>query len=202
MTARLDRIARADAGLALVLAATAIVLIATWPVRPDTPNASWYAVSVVRVGALVAWGWLLGATSSPGRAVGRRDLTRLTLGVVASAPLEAAAHAATVPAVPMAWGAIIALPASFSALGAGRLATWLLQRARLGALAPIGSLAAAIALVWLDLNVLRSAAFVPWVLPSAPGVFPAIVLGAGAAATVQRLARPFAGTEPEGTGAS
>ncbi|MDZ7800750.1 MAG: hypothetical protein U5K81_08175 [Trueperaceae bacterium] len=198
----MDRIARADAGLALVLAATAIVLIATWPVRPDTPNASWYTVSVVRVGALVAWGWLLGANSPPGRAVWRRDLTRLALGAVASAPLEAAAHAATVPAVPVAWGMIIALPASFTALGAGRLATWLLQRARLGALAPIGSLAAAIALVWLDLNVLHSAAFVPWVLPSAPGVFPATVLGVGAAATVQLLARPLAGAQPEGTGAS
>lgn len=189
MTGRRQLIPRADGGVAWVLAATALVLIATWPVRAESANASWYAVTVSRLGALVVWAWVLGAASEAGPEARRRDLTRLVIAAVVSAPLELAAHVATLPGTPVAWSLLVAVPAAFTALGLSAAVAWLVRRAGLPALLPAASLLAAAGLVALDLRLLGSAAFVPWVLPSSPGPLPAIVLGTLAAITVVRVAR-------------
>lgn len=205
MTVRRRVIPPADGGVAWVLAATTIVLIASWPVRAETANASWYAVTVTRLGALVVWAWVLGAASQAGPEARRRDLTRLVIAAVVSAPLEAAAHVATLPGTPVAWSLIVAVPAAFTALGLSAAVAWLVRRARLPALLPAVSLLVAVGLVALDLRVLGSAAFVPWVLPSSPGPLPGAVLGTLAAITLVRVAglgRPGRETTPAGADGS
>lgn len=174
---------RADAGLALLMATIAAVLIGAWPERSDLANASWYPVAVVRTSGLLLWGWLAGATIEPGRPARRAALARLAVASVATAPLEALAFVGTAPSGSLAWALAAPLPLAIAAYGAAWALSAALRRVRLGWSLPLTAPLAVAGLAWLDVHV-GPPLWLPWLLPSSPSLAAAAVNLTGAAATV------------------
>lgn len=177
----LERLPRAGPGLALLLAAVATVLIATWPQRPDLPNASWYPVAVVRAGGLALWGWLAGsAAPTLPPALRRAELVRIVVAAVATAPLETLAHVASVPDASLVWSLAAAAWLGVAAYGLAWLPSALLHRVRAAWLLPLASPLAATGLLLADLQV-GPPLLMPWLVPSAPS-WAAAALGLAVAA--------------------
>lgn len=177
------RLPRADAGLALMLAAIAAVLIGAWPERADLANASWYPVAVVRTSGLLLWGWLAGAVMEPSRHARRAPLARLAVATVATAPLEALAFVGTAPSASLTWALLAPLPLAVSGYGAAWAMSAGLRRVRMGWSLPLASPLAVAGLAWLDVNV-GPPLWLPWLVPSSPSLAAAAVNLAGTAATV------------------
>ncbi len=174
---------RADAGLALLLAAIAVVLIGAWPERADVANASWYPVAVVRTGGLLLLGWLAGTAAEPSRAARRVALAGLAVATVATAPLEALAFVGTAPSASLAWALVAPLPLAISGYGVAWAVSSVLRRARAGWVLPLASPLVAAGLAWLDVQV-GPALWLPWLVPASPSLASATVNVAGALVTV------------------
>lgn len=177
------RLPRADAGLALLLAAIVAVLIGAWPERADLANASWYPVAVVRTSGLLLWGWLAGTAMEPGRPARRASLTRLGVAVVATAPLEALAFVGSAPSASLVWTLLVPLPLALGAYGGAWAMSAALRRVRLGWSLPLASPLVAAGLAWLDVQV-GPPLWLPWLLPSSPSPAAAAVNLAVALVTV------------------
>lgn len=180
----LRHLPRSGPGLALLLMATATVLVAVWPDRSEMANASWYPVAVVRMGGLALWGWLAGSAATGVRPTERRaELVRLPVAAVATAPLEALAFVATVPDASLAWSLAIAAPVALVAYGIAWALAAALRRARLAWLLPLASPSAAAGLLYLDLR-FGPPLLIPWLLPTVASPAAAVLAVAGATATV------------------
>jgi len=173
---------RADAGLALLLAAIALVLVGAWPERADLANASWYPVAVVRTGGLLLLGWLAGSTVEPSRAARRAALLRIAVASVATAPLEALAFVGTAPSASLAWALFAPLPLAISGYGAAWTLSTVLRRVRLGWALPLASPLVAAGLAWLDLQI-GPPLWLPWLVPAFPSLAAAAVNLSGAVVT-------------------
>lgn len=194
----LRHVPRSGPGLALLLIATATVLVAVWPDRSEAANASWYPVAVVRMGGLALWGWLAGSAAAGVRPAERRtELIRLPVAAVATAPLEALAFVATVPDASLAWSLAIAPALALTAYGIAWGLASALRRARLAWLLPLASPAAAAGALYLDLR-LGPPLVMPWLLPTSPSAAAAATVVAAAAATVWLAA--IAGRRGEAAG--
>jgi len=174
---------RADAGLALLLAAIALVLVGAWPERADLANASWYPVAVVRTGGLLLLGWLAGTSSEHGRPARRAALVRIVVASVATAPLEALAFVGTAPSASLAWTLIAPLPLAISGFGAAWAISTVLRRVRLAWALPLASPLVAVGLAWLDVQI-GPPLWLPWLLPATPSLAAAAVNLSGGVVTV------------------
>jgi hypothetical protein len=172
----------------LLLAATAVTLVAAWPGRPDLANASWQAVAVVRVGGLALWGWL-SATAAPASSPREpiREVVRLGVAAVATAPIEALAFVGSAPSASLAWSLAVAAPLGATAYGLGWTLAAALRSVRLAWLMPLASPLAVAGLLLLDLRV-GPPVVLPWLLPGSPSVAAAVVLTLGAGLVVVRAA--------------
>ncbi|MDZ7707724.1 MAG: hypothetical protein U5J97_07485 [Trueperaceae bacterium] len=184
------RLPRADAGLALLLAAIVVVLIGAWPERADLANASWYPVAVVRTSGLLLWGWLAGTAMEPGRPARRASLTRLGVAVVATAPLEALAFVGSAPSASLVWTLLVPLPLAIGAYGGAWAMSAALRRVRLGWSLPLASPLVVAGLAWLDVQV-GPPLWLPWLLPSSPSPAAAAVNLAVALVTVVAASGPW-----------
>lgn len=181
---RLRHLPRSGPGLALLLIATAVVLVAVWPERSEVANASWYPVAIVRMGGLALWGWLAGSAAAGVRPAERRaELVRLPVAAVATGPLEALAFVTTVPDASLVWSLAIAAPLALAAYGIAWALAAALRRARLAWLLPLASPAAAAGLLYVDLRV-GPPLLMPWLLPASASPAAAAIVVAGATATV------------------
>lgn len=148
-----DRLRHGDlpqAGL-LVLATMVAALALAWPARPGLPNESWYGVAQTR-GALVA---LLAIGYGMGLATEDRRRAWGTVGAVfvvafSALPIEMAALAATVPAVPAWWPWVMTAVAVGGQLTLGALLGAVMRRLRLVVLAPLLVPAAVAGTIALD----------------------------------------------------
>jgi hypothetical protein len=176
----------------LLLGATAVALVVSWPGRPDVANAAWSPVAVVRVGGLALWGWLAGASPASERPGTRRDeLLRMLVAAVASAPLEALAFVGSAPAASLPWSLAVAAPLGATAYGVAWALAAALRRMHLAWLMPLASPLAVAGVLLLDLRV-GPPLLLPWLLPAAPSLAAAATLALGAAIPVwlaQREAR-------------
>ena len=170
----------------LLLTATAVTLVAAWPGRPDLANASWQAVAVVRFGGLALWGWL-SATAVPAEAPRQpiREVARLGVAAVVTAPLEALAFVGSAPSASLAWSLGAAVPLGVTAYGLGWTLAAALRSVRGAWLMPLASPLAVAGLLFLDLRV-GPPLLLPWLLPGTPSVAAAAVLPLVAALVVVR----------------
>lgn len=181
--------------LVLLLGATVVVLVAAWPGRPDVANASWQAVTAVRLGGLAVWGWLSGTGPPPPSPRERiATVVRLAVAAVVTAPLEALAFVGSAPSASLAWSLAVAAPVGVVAYGLAWTLAAALRSARAAWLMPLASPLAAAALVFLDLRV-GPPVLLPWLLPDTPSIAAAVVLALGTVVVLARALRAGRGSE-------
>jgi hypothetical protein len=175
--------------LALLLAATAVTLVVAWPGRPDLANASWQAVAVVRAGGLALWGWL-SATAAPPSSPREplREVIRLGVAAVVTAPLEALAFVGSAPSASLAWSLAVAVPLGATAYGLGWTLGAALRSVRSAWLMPLASPLVVGGLLFLDLRV-GPPVLLPWLLPGTPSLAAASVLTLATGLVVARAVR-------------
>lgn len=185
MTVPLPLMPRAGTGAALLLALLSLVLISTWPERPDVANTSWYTLAPVRATALAVWAWLLGTGGEAfqDEAPLHEALARLALGALLTAPLEAFAHAVSAPTAPPTWSLLAPLPLAWACCGIARGLALAARRLRVTAALPLLAPSAAAALLVLDLR-LGLGWWTPWTLSLAPSAGSAAVLTLAALAVL------------------
>jgi hypothetical protein len=175
--------------LLLLLAATTVTLVAAWPGRPDLPNASWQAVAVVRTGGLALWGWLSATAAPPASPrAPLREVARLAVAAVVTAPLEALAFVGSAPSASLTWSLAVAVPLGATAYGLGWTLGTALRSVRLAWLMPLASPLAVGGLLFLDLRV-GPPVLLPWLLPSTPSIVAAAVLTSAAGVVVAHAVR-------------
>ncbi len=163
---------------ALVFAVLVVALNVNWPDRGARVNEAWGPVAALR-NTLLAVLALAYAASVWGRdAVGRIEEARATflaLLVVAvlTWPFEAAARAASYPATPGYWPALVAFATLGAYFGLGLLLGRALRGRYAGALTFVAVPATLALIVWLDLR-LGGGGLNPWSAPSV--VSPAYLL--------------------------
>lgn len=138
----------------LVLAGMVTALALAWPARPGLPNESWYAVAQTRgvLLALLAIGYGMGLPLEGGwRALG--TVVGVLVVALSTLPIEMAALAASVPAVPVWWPWLLTPVAVGGQLAFGALLGVVVRRLRLVVLAPLLVPAAVAGAVALDVGV-------------------------------------------------
>lgn len=199
------RLARSDMAqlFTLFLAVLVIVLGFAWPTAGNLANESWFALAPSRNAllALVAAGFgaSQGLIRVPGHQVDHAGVDQLQeawstlwalmLWVLLTLPFEITSHAASFPAINLAWSflvSVLTVPAYF---GLGLVLRKVLGVLRVHWLLPVAVPAVMVGLAWLDLQ-LNSALFNPWTAVLAPSPYP-LVAGTAAAATLLALWRPW-----------
>lgn len=138
--------------LALFLAAQLFVVAVRWPGHGGS-NETWFTLAPVRLLLLALAAMAYGSAESRGTVESRRATLGALLAFAAlSAPFDVASYAASYPAVPLWWSAVLPFVATIGYFGIGlalgRAATW----ARVGPLVPLLVPAVVVAGVWIDVR--------------------------------------------------
>lgn len=175
---------RADAALALLLAALATTLFIAWPDRPVDPNGAWYALAIARVSGLMLLAAAFGVQRRPRGAEARwTRLASLAFAWALTIPFEAVAYVATAPSASLVWSLAIALPATVAVYGLSAALATVARRARLGWALPLLTPLAALGVGAIDVRT-EPVLILPWLLPFAPSWTGALVVSGAAVATV------------------